>query len=176
MDEIYFLSIYDQYLSKIIDRTKLWEFRANPRFGVLTSGEIQKGDLIFCIGTFPGKKPGPKIRCLCRVVEILRNDQLKAYFGEEKTGNWKEAGCKGGWEYFNDNILKVYSTAIRLEVFEIQPALDVSIIHHRTKRQRTWKGSGFTPAVELYRYSVDGIGVLEYFRAIANQLLKTKGM
>ncbi|WDP89170.1 MAG: hypothetical protein HUN04_05270 [Desulfobacter sp.] len=171
--EIYFLSIHDQYLTKIIEGTKLWEFRVNPRFGVLTEGELQKGDLVFCLGTFPGNVPAPKIRCLCRVLDILRNEEVKAYFGEEHSGNWRASGCQGGWEYFKENILGIYSTAIRVEAFEIRPALDVSIIRHRIKQQRVWKGRGVTPARALYRYAVDGVCVQEYFRAIADGVLKT---
>ena len=170
-NEMYFLSIHDQYLSKIIDGTKQWEFRANPRFGILTDSEIRKGDLIFCIGTFPGNVPGPQIRCLCRVVEILRSESMAAYFGEERSGHWIEAGCRGDWDYFKREILGVYSTAIRLEAYDIRPAVDVSVIRHRTKRQRTWKGRGFTPARELFRYGVDGKSVPAYFREVADRIL-----
>lgn len=168
-NEIYFLSIFDQYLSKIINGTKQWEFRANPRFGILTSGEIQAGDLLFCIGTFPGNVPKPKIRCLCRVLEILRNEAVAAYFGRERSGRWKEAGVES-WDCFEENILGRYATAIRLEAFEVRPALDVSVIRHRVKTQRAWKGRGFTKATELKRYWVDGVGVAEFFRAVEERI------
>jgi len=99
---------------------------------------------------------------------------MKEYFGNKASGNWQESGFmtdgSNGWENFENNILTVYSTAVRLEPFEIRPPIDVSVIRHRTKNS-PWNGLGFTPAKQLHRYRVEGKNITTFFHELAARLI-----
>ncbi len=177
IDNIYFLSIYDQYVSMIINGQKKWEFRENPRFGIHAEWEIEIGDVIFVVSTSPNPEDSPLIKCMCRVVKILRNEEMKEYFSQKQTNHWKETGCEDNttrdWNFFERNILNAYSTAIRLEVFPVCPVIDVSMIRHRTKHS-SWNGHGFTPARDLKRFHIFDNEVTDYFANLSSQILSNK--
>lgn len=173
MSEIYFLSIHDQYVSMIMSGKKTWEFRKNPCFGILSDREIKKGDMLFIISIFPGVKRPPIIKCMCRILHILRNEELKCHFQEKNSGNWKESGCdentERDWTFFKENILDEYSTAINLKAFVVNPPVDVSLIRHRIK-ESPWKGTGLTPAKSLKRFLIEGENISDYFFELSSKI------
>jgi hypothetical protein len=176
MKSIYFLSIHDQYVSLILSGQKQWEFRKNPRFGILPQAELCAGDIIFLIRTFPPETAcHPTIDCLCRVISILRGEELHNYFKDKETGAWKESGCEDrterGWEFFRHSILDVYSTGIKLIPYKVTPAIDVNSIQHLVKNT-PWNGIGFTPMADLKRFTINGVEISAYFEQIAVKILK----
>lgn len=170
--EIYFLSIFHEYVSMIIHGEKQWEFRANPRFGMHENGEIQINDILFLVSVFKDTDRLPEIQCLCKIVNILRKQEMEKYFSNKVSGHWKEAGCSDDserdWDFFKNNILDNFSTAIRLEVQPIQPAVKVSKIIHKTKLT-PWSGTGFTPVKNLKRFSIGDKEVVEYLRKMIGE-------
>jgi hypothetical protein len=171
---IFFLSMYDQYVSMILNGEKQWEFRENPRFGIHEAGELQSDDILFLVSTFPDANTSAKIKCMCRVTAILREKKLQSYFMSRQSGRWKEAGCNDDtardWDFFVKNILHVYSTGIRLEAFEVSPVIDTLAIQHQTK-DTSWNGRGFTPIRTLKRFTIYGTDMVEYFRILASNVL-----
>ena len=171
---IYFLSLHDQYVRMILDGLKRWEFRENPRFGILPDRELGPGDVLFLVSTFAEGASPPRIECMCSVVSLLRGEDLRAYFGDPASGNWRQAGCEEGtdrdWDYFRANILEGYATAVELAPYRVSPPIDSSTVRHRTTHA-PWKGIGFTPADHLKRFCVDGEAVEEHFGTIASRLL-----
>jgi hypothetical protein len=172
--EIYFLSIFQDYVSMIIRGEKQWEFRENPCFGRYEDGEIQVGDILFPVSVSQDPSQGSAISCLCRITDIRRGNEMKDYFSDEKSGHWKEAGCRENserdWEFFQKNILNKYSTAVRLKVYPIEPAIKTSEITHKTKRT-SWKGIGFMPANKLNRFSIQDAEIIDYFRKVAGTII-----
>lgn len=171
---VFFLSIQDRHVQRILQGIKLWEFRANPRFGITEGGALGQGDVVFLISRFEDPEAAPSIACMGRVLEVLRGEDMRRRFSDKGSGLWREAGCREGtdrdWGYFVRNILHAYQTAVRLEPHEIRPAVDVGIIRHKNKGT-PWRGLGFTPARDLKRFSVNGLAVESHFRRIARDLL-----
>jgi len=169
---IYLLSVRDEYVNMIIDGTKRWEFRKNPNFGISKNKIISRNDLLFLVSIMKGSIR-PRIRCMCEILTILRNEEVISYFGEERSKKWREAGCReeGGrdWEFFKSNILYKFSTAIEVKSHEVIPAVSVEDIKKKTNG-RSWSGKGFLDTDDLKNYSVCGQSVAEYFKSIANTI------
>ena len=169
MSNLYFLSIHAQNVEMILAGTKIWEFRENPKFGMLDDGELAVGDVMFLVSTFADQSGTGKIECLCRVLNILRNDELARYFADKENGHWRGAGCDDAsdrnWAYFRDHILTKHSVAIKLETVQMETPLDVSQIRHKVTGA-AWKGLGLTPADNLKRYTIEGCAVDDYFQRL----------
>lgn len=174
MKNIFLLSIHDKYASMILNGVKKWEFRRNPRFGILLNKEIGVGDLVFLVNKSSEGKP-PAIECMCRVLSVLREGDMRDYFYRKESGKWKEAGCEDNternWEFFVKSILDVYLTAIELKPYPVKPSIDGESIRHCTKNT-PWKAIGLVATEDLKRFSVNGLNVTRYFEKIAEQTLK----
>ena len=157
----------------ILNKEKLWEFRKNPRFGLVNGKILQSDDIIFLVSRFSDSVLS-RIDCMCRVLSILRGDDLVEYFSSKQSGRWKQAGCDENsdrnWSFFENNILNVFSTGIQLEPYHVKPSIDIARIQHR-QSEKPWKGIGFSPASDLKRYHIDGGTVEGYFEAISSRIL-----
>ncbi len=153
----------------ILQSSKKWEFRKNPAFG----NNLARGDILFLVSTFKEKDLPSSINCMCIVREILRGKEMIDYFKDKKSNHWLEAGCNENsprdWAYFHNNILTQYATAIRIQPIPIIPAVQASSIVHKHKNT-PWKGTGFTPAENLKRFSIDGEEVVDYFFNLSKRL------
>jgi hypothetical protein len=171
MKNIFFMSVQSEYVDLILQGSKRWEFRENPRFGILSHFELAIGDVIFVVSM---AKENVSIPCLCSVNNILRGNKYLSYFQNYESGHWREAGCQEGsernWEYFKENILHRYTVAIGLDTYPVVPPIDVATIINKTQ-QRPWRGKGFTPAKDLHRFSVKGKNVLAYCTELSRKIL-----
>ena len=158
----------------ILNGTMQWEFRENPRFGILSDKELTVGDILFIVSTFQDAAISPGINCMCRVLSILHGQSFSEYFGDFDSGHWKEAGynenIEQDWNYFVNNILNKYKTAIQLDPFPVSPFIDLKVVKHKT-RHISWKGIGFTPIDDLKRFVVGMETIKHYFEGIANEIL-----
>ncbi len=167
MFNIYFLSIRKKYVEMILTGSKQWEFRQNPTFG----SSLEPGDLLFLVST---SEAGSEISCLCKVKNILRGEKVQEGFDDYETGRWREAGCEDNterdWDFFVDNILHQYPTAIKLGSHPVSPSIALSQVAHKTSR-KTWKGIGLTPLSHLQRYTVGDESADQYFGNLASQVM-----
>ena len=168
MAGIYLLSIYSQYVDMLISGEKLWEFRANPNFGITDRHRLQLGDAIFICAREKDARLS-EIRCFCIVRDILRGADYTAYFSDFDSGHWQEAGCALGTErdlaFFKAEILDQFRCAVRLETHKIAHPIRVSDIKHKY-RGTNWSGKGFLPARDLKRFRLAGQKVEECLRQI----------
>jgi len=167
---VFFLSIFKKYVNLIIDGKKKWEFRQNPRFGILPDHEIEIGDWIFMVSV----GDTIEIPCLAVADKILRGQDYNVYFENFDNNHWKESGISGsGMDSFNTfvhEILHKHTTAIKLIPYRIIQPSDVSLIKHKYK-DTSWNGRGFLPVSDLKRYEISGKDVETYFRELGNQVL-----
>ncbi len=168
-NEVFFLSIQQEYVRLLLDGSKKWELRENPNFGILPGYELSRGDVLFIVSV----SERMTIPCLGLVEKILRGDDYLSYFQDHESGHWLETGCSPDsprdWSFFED-ILHEYSTAVRLDTYRLDPPFDVTRIRHNT-RTTAWSGRGFTPAKELKRFSIDGRPIASYFDELARIIL-----
>lgn len=167
MRNVYFLSLEEKYVQMILAGTKKFEFRKNPKFGILPNCELSEGDIIFV--TSDGCIP-----CCCIVNQILRDKVYYDYFKDYDSGHWKEAGCddnsERNFDFFCKDILNEHSTAIGLVVLPIDP-INVKLIRHTTTN-KPWNGRGFIPLQDLKRFSIHGEGVFSYFEKLSHTILE----
>lgn len=165
---LYLLSVRDEYVEMIINDVKRWEFRTNPNFGIFRNRMISKNDILFLVSSTKGTNDA-QIRCMCEILTILRNEEVRSYFDDESSKKWREAGCIEGscrdWEFFKSNILYKFSTAIKVKAHKVIPAINVSDIKKKTNG-RSWSGKCFLSTDDLKNYSVYGQSVTEYFKDI----------
>jgi hypothetical protein len=164
MAELFLLSVLEPFAGRICDGLKLWEFRENPRFGRAGEHELSPGDLVFVVGM----GAYPEIRCVCRVLEILRGDEVRLRFGTRESGAWMELGYgprEQPWCILVEEILPRYRTAIRLEAHALKRPLRMAdVLHAHTGRP--WSGRGFLHASQLKRYRIDGMEVEQVLRGM----------
>ena len=172
---IFFLSVHSENVELILQKFKLWEFRRNLNFGIIQNHALLSGDFIFLVSTFLQQDTTPEIKCLCKVTDILRGDQILQYFGKYDAMHWQEAACQDNtyrnWEFFRNNILSQYSTAVKLLSTEINPPIYVDTIKHKIK-EISWRGIGFTPLDELNKYTINDEPITNYFKEIVEVFKK----
>ncbi|MCP4723731.1 MAG: ASCH domain-containing protein [bacterium] len=169
MTEIYFLSIFEEYVRKILDGTKKWEFRENPDFGKTGEYLMKPEDHVLIVST------GDKnvIPCICSVERILRGDEYTGYFRKTDSEIWEDTGCPEGCEEadeFKDLIIRDYRTALKLITIPFNVPIDVSTIVHLWTG-KPWTGRGFGHIEQLKRFGINGKKVKEYFDEIIRQLI-----
>jgi hypothetical protein len=170
MADIYFLSVFDNYVSMILDGSKKGEFRKNPNFGMLDDIQLQLGDWLVLVSRFSDLTVPSRISCLCKVETILREEEMYSYFMHEESGKWKEAGCaqdsERDWHYFKNCILAEYNTAIKIVPYPLKEYIEISEIVHRSKGH-SWKGVGFASVTHLKEYEIRETTIEVYFERLA---------
>ena len=165
---IYLLSIYSQYVDMLVSGEKLWEFRANPDFGITERYRLQIEDVIFICAR---EKDAclSEIRCFCIVKDILREADYTAYFSDFTSGHWREAGCAPGTDrdlaFFKTEILDPFRCAVKLETHRLAQPIRISDIKHKY-RGTSWSGKGFLPVRDLKRFQLAGQKMDEHLRQI----------
>lgn len=166
---LYLLSIHSEYVDLILGGRKKWEFRKNPNFGQ----DLKPMDIIFIVAPQRQQDKPPQITCRGVVEKILRGQEVYEYFRDRESKRWEEAGCSENshrdWNYFEENIIHSYPTAIKIKPTPVDPPVNTAIILHKTKNS-PWKGIGFTPAENLHRYSIEGLAVEQYLRRLLRSI------
>jgi uncharacterized protein with PIN domain len=129
MKKIFTLSVLRPWAEQLVQGTKLWEFRANPQFGVRE--KLSVGDVLLIVAM----DDAPAIIAWSELLEVYRGDDLEQRFGRPE--------------------LVEYHVALRLETH----ALPRPIACAEVKRQntaRSWGGQGFMLLSNLHRYRLDG--------------------
>ncbi|MEW8030222.1 MAG: hypothetical protein AB2809_04780 [Candidatus Thiodiazotropha sp.] len=160
-EELSFLSVSRTSVLHILSGDKRWEFRANPRFGILQDAELKSGNRLLIIESCEK----PAIVALVTVGQIFRKEQFQHYF-ERSTNHWLEAGCQPDshrdWDFFEQVILNKHQVAVQLcDVRKIE-RLAVKNIRQRFTG-KPWKGIGLISLKTLKRFQIEGQTINDFF-------------
>lgn len=137
MEKVFTLSVLRPWAEQIAQGAKLWEFRANPQFGLRE--ELTPGDILLIVAM----DEAPAIIAWARLLELVRDQDLAARF--------------------QDPALADYQVALRLEARALSEPIACARVQ-RQNTERSWGGQGFLPLSNLHRYRLDGLPLHQALR------------
>jgi uncharacterized protein with PIN domain len=139
MPAVFTLSVHRPWAAEIAAGRKHWEFRANPDFGRREG--LAPGDALLIVAM----DEAPEIIAWAQVLDIIREDDLSARFG--------------------DPALSEYRVALHLAACALPAPIACAQILRRGG-ERAWGGQGFGALAQLYRYTLHGEPVEEALRRL----------